>query len=153
MARGQRAVARSVGLDSRSLDTRADWPSVFETCLAMGMVLRGLRNRLNEPIGERDRERLGARYSEVDSTPISDAPLRSRVRIAGEIKAVTVVPGVDSPRIEVTLDDGSGTTATGVFLGRVGIGGLVAGRGAQFEGVLQNDGHRLAMLNPGYELL
>ena len=58
----------------------------------------------------------------------------------------------DSPWLELTVDDGSGSFVA-IFFGRRSIPGLQPGRLARFEGVLGEERGRKVMLNPLYGLL
>lgn len=116
----------------------------------MGMrdKIRGLR----ADTVEMDQERLSGRYEGVGATAISDAPLRTRTHVAGEITSIRVVPRAGSPSLEVTVNDGTGL-AVGVFTGRRTIPGVVPGRGIALEGVARQDYKRILLMNPEYQLL
>ena len=116
------------------------------------MAKRGFRQRMRASVEELDRSRLEERYQGLDVMSIAAAPLRTPIRIAGEVQSVTVVPTATSPSLEVVISDGSGK-AVGVFLGRRKIAGLSPGRKVAFEGVAARDGKRLLVFNPVYELL
>jgi hypothetical protein len=116
------------------------------------MAKRGFRQRMRASVEELDRSRLEERYQGLDVTSIAAAPLRTPVRIAGEVQSVTVVPTATSPSLEVVISDGSGK-AVGVFLGRRKIGGLRSGKGVVLEGVMQQNRNRLVLLNPAYALI
>ena len=96
--------------------------------------------------------RRGLGLRDLDVSKIGAAPLRTPVRIAGEVQSVTVVPQASAPTLEVIISDGS-ARAVGIFLGRRKIAGLRSGRSVMFEGVLQQERSRLLMLNPAYVLL
>lgn len=134
-------------------DRRPRWRRAPAAWLARAVARNGFRQRLRTPVEELDRARLEARYRDLDCTPIAEAPLRRPVRLGGEIQGVTVVPRADSPSLEVTIADGSGAKVVAVFLGRRRIGGLSVGHSVSVEGVLQEDRHRLMLLNPSYQLL
>lgn len=116
------------------------------------MAKRGFRQRLRASVDELDRSRLEQRYQGLDVTSIAGAPLRTPVRIAGEVQSVTVVPRADSPSLEVVISDGSGK-AVAIFLGRRKIGGLRSGKGVVLEGVIQEDRSRRILYNPAYALI
>ena len=109
---------------------------------------------LRAPTDELARARLAARFTATDGdrTAIVDAPMRSRVRLTGEVTTIRVVPRAGSPSLECTIDDGTGR-ATAVFSGRRRIGGIDPGRPIGLTGVLREERGRLVMLNPEYELL
>ena len=64
---------------------------------------------------------------------ITDAPLRVRVRIGGEVQGLQVVPRAGSPSLEVTISDGTGR-AVAVFTGRKKLPGVDPGRRVVLEG-------------------
>jgi amino acid transporter len=105
-------------------------------------------------IVELDRERIAGRFSTLTAgrVSIADAPPRQRVRIAGEITGILVVPRAGSPSLECTISDGTGT-ATVVFTGRRHIPGIDPGRGVEVDGVVRDDRGRRLLLNPTYTLL
>ena len=75
-------------------------------------VLKKLRTKLTQSIDELEGERLQDRLKDFDIQPISEAPTRVPVLIAGEIQGLQVVPRAGSPSLEVTISDGSGRAAT-----------------------------------------
>jgi hypothetical protein len=115
----------------------------------------GLRDRIRKisaDTSEMEHERLARRYAGMGDTPIADAPLRERTRLAGEITSIRVVPRAGSPSLEVTVNDGSGVLAVAVFTGRRAIPGLSPSRGIVLDGVARKERNRLLLLNPAYEL-
>jgi amino acid transporter len=103
---------------------------------------------------ELDRERIAGRFTTTASgrMAIADAPLRQKVRIAGEVTGLLVVPRAGSPSLECTIADGTGT-ATLVFTGRRRIPGIDPGRAVEVDGVVRDDRGRRLLLNPTYTLL
>jgi RecG-like helicase len=86
-------------------------------------------------------------------TPIGDATWRSRVKVAGRVKALRVQPWSEKVQsLELTLVDGTGGI-TVVFLGRRSIGGIRLGSRLVAEGTVSETRHQLALLNPAYQLL
>lgn len=85
-------------------------------------------------------------------TPISEAPVRQRVLIAGEVQGMQVVPRAGSPSLEVTVSDGSGRAAA-VFYGRRRLGGVDPGRRVLLEGVGRIERGRLVLVNPAYTIV
>lgn len=79
-------------------------------------------------------------------------PTRTRVKLVGEVVSAKVVPSPYSPRLELTVDDGTGLFVA-MYTGRRTIPGLEPGRLAAFEGMLRDERHRKVMLNPDYTLL
>lgn len=116
------------------------------------MGLKDIAKRLSSSVEEIEESRLHARYDEVDGTPIADVTPRTRVVVAGEVKAVQVVPRAGSPWLEVTISDGSGK-AVAVFSGRRRIAGIDVGRGLVLEGVAGRKGTKVQLMNPAYTLL
>lgn len=116
------------------------------------MVLKGLRQRLTASVEELEETRLTDRYAAVEGTPIGEVEPRTHVVVAGEVKAVQVVPRAGSPWLEVTISDGTGK-AVAVFTGRRRIAGIDIGRGLVLEGVAGQRGNRVQLMNPVYTLL
>jgi hypothetical protein len=83
---------------------------------------------------------------------IASLPSRCHATLTGEVTAARVVPRASSPRLELTVDDGS-ESITAIFVGRRAIAGLEPGRLVRLEGVLVDDNGRREMLNPLYTLL
>lgn len=116
------------------------------------MGLKDLRKRLTSTGEELHETSLHERYAEVESTPIGEVVPRTHVVVAGEVKAVQVVPRAGSPWLEVTISDGTGK-AVAVFTGRRRIAGIELGRGLVLEGVAGDRGARIQLMNPVYTLL
>jgi len=115
-------------------------------------VAFSLKQRLTATVRQLDQARLQERYQGLDLVPIHGAPLRTPVRISGEVQENRVVPRAGAPSLEVTIDDGTGR-AVAIFTGRKRIGGLGLGRGVLLEGVARNERGRTVLLNPAYTLL
>ena len=81
------------------------------------MGLKDIAKRLSASVEELDEDRLHHRYAALESTDIADVLPRSHVVVAGEVKAVQVVPRAGSPWLEVVISDGTGK-AVAVFSGR-----------------------------------
>jgi OB-fold nucleic acid binding protein len=113
---------------------------------------KNLRQRLTLSVLELDNARLQDRYSGLDLTPISDIPDRRPTRVAGEVRAMKVVPRAGSPWLEVTVSDGTGE-AVAMFSGRRAVPGLGPGRSLLLEGVPRRDRRRVVLFNPSYTLL
>ena len=116
------------------------------------MGLRDLKRRLTASADELHQSQLTDRYCNLGLTPIEKSPLRTPVRIGGEVQALRVVPRAGSPSLEVTVSDGTGR-AVAVFTGRRRIVGLACGRGVLLDGVARDEHGRLVLLNPSYTLL
>lgn len=106
------------------------------------------------PSHELDRVRRATRVAAVapDDPRIATVPIRARVKVTGEVTSARVVPRVNSPWLELTVDDGSGSFVA-MYTGRRSIPGMSPGRVAEFEGVLRQERGRRVMLNPAYTLL
>ena len=83
--------------------------------------------------------------------PIADVRYRERAHVRGRVRSVRVRPWADSPTLEVVLVDETGGI-TVVFLARRRLGGVRPGSVMRVEGMVGAHQHRLAMLNPEYEL-
>lgn len=116
------------------------------------MGLRDVRRRLTASTEELHLESLVGSWSEHDVVPIAEATDRARLRVAGEVHAVQVVPRAGAPSLEVSIHDGTGR-AVARFTGRRAIGGVTAGRRLVLEGLAQREGKHVVMVNPSYTLL
>ena len=84
-------------------------------------------------------------------TPIAEVAPRSRARVTGVLRSVTVRPRAGVQAFEAELYDGSGALRL-LFLGRRVVPGVEAGRHVVAEGlVAELDGDRV-IFNPRYEL-
>ncbi|MGH9067024.1 MAG: DNA-binding protein, partial [Acidimicrobiales bacterium] len=83
--------------------------------------------------------------------PISDVKWRHRATVGGQVQSVEVQPWGDSPRLAVTVVDGSGGL-TLVFTRR-DVAGVGTGTRLVAEGMVSQTQGRLAMLNPLVKLL
>ena len=84
-------------------------------------------------------------------SPIADVRYRDRVRVSGRVRSLRVVPQHAAPVLELVLDDGTAALSV-VFLGRRRLAGVEVGTRMVVEGTVGLHRHRLAMLNPAYEL-
>lgn len=118
------------------------------------MALRNALKGLRSSTGDLHRERLAGRFDAeaLGTIPIAGCPCRVRVRIAGEVARMRVVPRAGSPSLEVTLDDGTGRALV-VFTGRRRIGGIEPGRSLVVEGTAREAHSRTVLMNPTYTLL
>jgi Amino acid permease len=82
---------------------------------------------------------------------IADVRYRDRVRVSGRVRSLRVVPQHAAPVLELVLDDGTAALSV-VFLGRRRLAGVDVGTRMVVEGTVGLHRHRLAMLNPAYEL-
>ena len=115
------------------------------------MALRKFVERITKPVDEQDREALGQWCDLAADARLDEAPLRTPVRLAGEVRSVRIVPRAGAPALEANVNDGRGNV-TAVFLGRRKILGLSPGRRVVLEGVLTRYREDRVMYNPIYEL-
>lgn len=86
-------------------------------------------------------------------TPIGDAQWRTRVKVAGRVRAMRIQPWADEvASLELTLADSTGGI-TVVFLGRRRLGGIELGTHLVAEGMTSAHHGLLTILNPAYQLL
>ena len=83
--------------------------------------------------------------------PIAEVRYRDRVKVSGRVRSVRVVPQHAAPVLELVLDDGTAALSV-VFLGRRRLAGVEVGTKMVVEGTVGLHRHRLAILNPVYEL-
>jgi amino acid transporter len=86
------------------------------------------------------------------TTPLGEVSHRKRARVAGRVRTVSVQAWAGVPAFECTVVDKSGAL-TIVFLGRRSVPGIEPGTQLAAEGMVGSHRGRLAMLNPGYQLL
>ena len=111
--------------------------------------------RFLQRLTESDEARLSAEIREwaetvEGSVRIADAPMRTRVRIAGVIRRLTVFPMQDNESLEAVVSDGTGDVIVR-FMGRRAIGGLGLGTRVVVEGVLGETRGQVQMMNPRLE--
>jgi hypothetical protein len=118
--------------------------------VALRKAFKGLRSST----ADLHRERLNGRFDtdSLQTVDIAAVPFRERVRIAGEVARLRVVPRAGSPSLEVTVDDGTGRALV-VFTGRRKIVGIDPGRGLVLEGTAREVHNRAVLMNPSYTLL
>jgi RecG-like helicase len=85
------------------------------------------------------------------TVPISEAPMRKSVKVAGVIRRITVLPTQGNEALEALIYDGTGAVNV-VFMGRRQIGGLTLGTKVAVEGVLGEQRGVVRMVNPRLEL-
>lgn len=81
---------------------------------------------------------------------IAEAPVRSRVKLAGVVKRITVHPLEGSESLEALLTDGTGEVSV-VWMGRRAIPGLTLGTKVVVEGVVAEQRSGRKMVNPAFE--
>jgi hypothetical protein len=118
--------------------------------VAFRKALKGLRSSTEDL----HRESLAGRFDcdALQTVDIAAIPYRQRVRVAGEVSRLRVVPRAGSPSLEVTLDDGTGRALV-VFTGRRRILGIDPGRGIVVEGTAREQHDKPVLMNPSYTLL
>lgn len=84
--------------------------------------------------------------------PITNIEWRQRVKIAGRIRSLRVETAKGTPNLECEITDGTGNLLL-VFIGRRQIPGVESGTRLVVEGMVGSWKHRLAILNPDYELI
>jgi RecG-like helicase len=114
-------------------------------------ALRRFLNRLTES----DESRLAEEIREwAETVPgavrIAGAPMRTRVKVAGVIRRLTVFPMQDNESLEAVVYDGTGEVVIR-FMGRRAIGGLGLGTRVVVEGVLGEQRGEVQMMNPRLE--
>ena len=87
-----------------------------------------------------------------ESIPIAGMRLRRRGTVEGRVRTVRVHSLRAVPTLELVLEDQSGSILV-VFFGRRELGGVEPGTRLRARGVAAEHRGRLALLNPGYELL
>jgi hypothetical protein len=114
-------------------------------------ALRRFLSRLAETDEQRLAEELRTWAESVPETVrIADAMPRSKVRLAGMVRRITVRPVEGFEALEVVLSDGTGLV-TARWLGRRKIPGLALGSRLVIEGVLGDQGSRRSVVNPTFE--
>jgi hypothetical protein len=88
----------------------------------------------------------------MGTTPIGAVQWRQRARVAGRVKSVSVQSSTVSPNLLCKLVDPSGGL-TLVFPGRRKVAGIEPGARLVAEGTVGEQGGRLAMFSPSYELI
>jgi hypothetical protein len=116
------------------------------------MGLRDIGKRLRATVEELDSARLQGRFVGQELIPIETLPLRTPVRVGGEITRMRITPRLGAAALEVVVSDGTGDLVV-VFTGRRSIGGMGNGRGVLFEGVAHQERGHPVLLNPAYTLL
>ncbi|MFN8077396.1 MAG: OB-fold nucleic acid binding domain-containing protein [Kineosporiaceae bacterium] len=88
----------------------------------------------------------------LGGAPIAQLPDRSRARVCGTLRSVTLRPRAGVPALEAELYDGSGSLSV-VWLGRRQINGVEPGRRVRVEGMVTDSNGVRVMFNPRYELV
>jgi RecG-like helicase len=117
-------------------------------------VLDPLRRFLHR-MAESDEQRLAEEIQDWASTVpgtvrIGDAPMRSRIKVAGVVKRITVRPLEGFESLEALISDGTGELSV-LWMGRRSIPGLTLGTRIVVEGVVAEKRGGLKMVNPTFE--
>lgn len=84
------------------------------------------------------------------AVPIGEATPRSRVKLAGVVRRITVRPIEGSESLEALLDDGTGEVRV-VWMGRRAIKGLNLGTRLIVDGLLAEHQSERRLVNPTFE--
>ncbi len=116
------------------------------------MGLRDIGKRLKASVDDLDNSRLQSRFVGKELASIAGLPLRTPIRVGGEVTRMRITPRSGAPALEVVVCDGTGDLVV-LFTGRRSIGGMGNGRGVLFEGVAHEERGHAVLLNPAYTLL
>jgi RecG-like helicase len=119
----------------------------------MGLLtpVRRFLRRMAESDEQRYAEEIEAWASNVSgSVRIRDASTRSRVKLAGVVRRITVRPLEGNESLEAILYDGTGEVRV-VWMGRRSIRGLNLGTRLLVEGLLAQHQSERRMVNPTFE--
>ena len=115
----------------------------------------GWLSRFLHRFRQTDEERLDQEIrSWADAIPgttrIATCPSREPVRVAGQVRRLTLRPMDGALSLEAVVSDGTGEV-TAAWLGRSHIPGLALGTGVVLEGVLGPVQGTMRMVNPRFE--
>ena len=114
-------------------------------------ALRRFLSRLAETDEQRLADELRAWAESIPGTVrIADALPRSKVRLAGMVRRITVRPVEGFEALEIVLSDGTGVVSAR-WLGRRKIPGLALGSRLVIEGVLGQEQDARRIVNPTFE--
>ncbi len=119
----------------------------------MGVLepFRRFLRRMSESDEQRYAEEIEAWAAKVPgAVRIRDATARSRVKLAGVVRRITVRPLEGNESLEALLYDGTGEV-TVVWMGRRSIHGLNLGTRLIVEGVVGEQRHERRIVNPVFE--
>ena len=119
----------------------------------MGLLdpFRRFFHRMAESDEQRYAEEIQAWAGGVPgSVRIAEAPPRSRVKLAGVVRRITVRPLEGNESLEAILSDGTGEV-TVVWMGRRAIRGLSLGTRLVVDGLLAEQRSEKRMVNPSFE--
>ncbi len=115
----------------------------------------GYFRRWSRRLSETDEERLAVQVSEWAATVkgavrMDGAPVRQRIKLAGVVNRISVVPSPGGDSLEAVLTDGTGEV-TAVWTGRRAIPGMYLGTRLIVEGVLVQQGPGRRLVNPAFD--
>jgi RecG-like helicase len=116
----------------------------------IGRIRRSFR-RMAESDEERLREEIQAWATKVPgAVPISEAPTRTPVTLAGVVRRITVHPEHGLEALEALLTDGTAEMSV-LWMGRRSIPGLTLGTRVVVQGVVGEQKQGRRMVNPRFE--
>lgn len=119
----------------------------------MGVVaaIRRFFHRMAESDEDRYAEEIEAWASRIPGTVrIREAASRTRVKLAGVVRRITVIPLEGHESLEALLYDGTGQV-TVVWMGRRSIPGLSLGTRLVVEGMVAEQRAERRLVNPSFE--
>ena len=119
----------------------------------MGLLdpFRRFFRRMAESDEQRYAEEIREWASKVPAAvPIAQAPVRSRAKLAGVVRRITVRPLEGSESLEAIMFDGTGEV-TVVWMGRRSIHGLNLGTRLIVEGMVAEQRSGRRVVNPTFE--
>lgn len=119
----------------------------------MGLLdpFRRFFRRMAESDEQRYAQEIRAWAAKVPgAVPIVEAPVRSRAKLAGVVRRITVRPLEGSESLEAVLFDGTGEV-TVIWMGRRSIHGLNLGTRLIVEGMLAEQRSGRRVVNPTFE--
>jgi RecG-like helicase len=119
----------------------------------MGLLtpVRRFFRRMAESDEQRYAAEIAAWAAKVPgAVPIREATPRSKVKLAGVVRRITVRPIEGSESLEALLDDGTGEVRV-VWMGRRAIKGLNLGTRLIVDGLLAEHQSEHRMVNPTFE--
>lgn len=117
----------------------------------LGDRFHRFRERLNQSDEDLLAEEVRTWAASVAGTArMSEAQIRSRVKLAGIVRRITLRPVEGFESLEAVLWDGTGEVLA-VWMGRRHIPGLVLGARVVVEGILGKDRGTVRVVNPTFE--
>jgi RecG-like helicase len=119
----------------------------------MGLLdpFRRFFRRMAESDEQRYAEEIATWAGKVPgAVPIREAPTRSRVKLAGVVRRITVRPLEGNESLEALLYDGTGEVRV-VWMGRRSIRGLNLGTRLVVDGLIAQHQSERRMVNPAFE--